>query len=337
MKKSKIIMKKRRRSFKPRFKVYGLIVLTLALTLLSVKAQFSFWKGLYGLETAVIASSVFETMRLASLFALLRWQGTKKIIGGLIYMGIALFCGSVAVTSWYSRILEIHARQEEAQNQLYQQRINTVKIAFMNQMQEKVIKVEQDLRWVENQLAKGFNVEYWRNRRDQYITNREELRKEIEAFLSEAPEDPEAWLEKNTARLGLELEPVAEEKTKLSAIEGAIQSTWNLSPEQAKMVVAIVFVVVIELGIILLAVIGLGIKRDDHVIKSDNLLETLTAMFDKDDVRLFVEKCRDRFVTTGDLPRASEITARLRPIRQAIVDNGFEESDLKALFDAKER
>ncbi|MCJ7813539.1 hypothetical protein MUP95_09530, partial [bacterium] len=81
-----------------RFRVCGLIFLTLSLTLLSLKAQFHFWEGLFGTETAVVSSLVFEILRLSALWIMLKWIGMKKIIGTIFYIAIAVFCGSVAVT-----------------------------------------------------------------------------------------------------------------------------------------------------------------------------------------------------------------------------------------------
>ena len=68
-------MEHKKKIFMERFRSLGLIILTLALTFLSLKAQFNFWQGLFGLETAIVASSVFEILRLASLYGLLNWIG----------------------------------------------------------------------------------------------------------------------------------------------------------------------------------------------------------------------------------------------------------------------
>ncbi|HHS12289.1 MAG TPA: hypothetical protein ENN03_00810 [bacterium] len=316
-----------------RLKKGGLIFLTLCLTLLSIKAQYAFWLGLYGTETAIIASGVFETMRLASLFALLRWKGARKVAGIVIYIGIALFCGSVAITSWYSEILEIHAKEERALQQKYQTQINTVKVAFTQIMNEKITDAEQNLRWIENSLAKNPGSGYWQTRRDQYMVNRDGLIDELDSFLSEMPEDPEAWIEKNRARLGMESLPVSDEKTKLRAIDTAIQNTWHMNTEKAKKLVAIVFVVVIELGIVLLAVMAeWGDQSEKNVTVHDALSDILKTRHGKRDVEMFIQKCRDPYMKTGKLPGSSELTGRLRPILKTIAENGFEESDIKTLL-----
>ncbi|MCJ7811721.1 hypothetical protein MUP95_00160, partial [bacterium] len=91
--------------------------------------------------------------------------------------------------------------------------------------------------------------------------------------------------------------------------------------------------IVIELGIVLLAVMTeIGKKSDKSVTGNHSVVNYLSKRFNEDDIRMFVERSVDRYKKTGKLPKVSELTIKLRPIRQAIVNNGFDHSDLEELF-----
>lgn len=311
-----------------------LISLTLALTLLSLKAQYQFWKGLFGNETAIIASSVFEILRLSSLYILLKYEGKKRLTGLILYLGIALFCGAVAITSWHAEVLETYARQEAIRMNALKQKMDIIREAYAIQISERIKKLDQDLYYIDSQIAKNPSSTYWTTRREQILVMKNDLLNEREGFLSEIPDNPELWIDKNAAILGVQLDQKQVQDMELNSLEKALTSTWRMTPESAKKIVAIVFVIAIEIGIILLA--AMTEKRhisDKPVTRKRSLVTILKNKYEEDDIRMFIEKSRDRFNESGVLPRACDLTMRLRPIRMEIKSNGYRSEDLKALFD----
>ncbi|OVE79130.1 hypothetical protein BVY01_03405 [bacterium I07] len=326
------IDKYRKSSLLNQVRVWGLIILTLSLTALSVKAQYHFWNGLFGAETAVIASTVFEVLRLASLYALLRWDGYKRVIGITYYLGIALFCGSVAITSWYSEIIEIHSAQNAFLSKEYQYRIEKIKAAFAETMAQKITRVERDLNNVEEKLAMNPKSRYWSNREKQLSQTRSDLSNQMESFLSETPSAPVKWIEKNAARLNLILDPVESKRTEYNAIETAVRSTWHLSTEEAQKFVAMFFVIVVELGIIFLAFMTETGKPDHYPVTNGHSIMTyLEERYNKEDIEMFFKFFAEPMIKHGDLPKASDLTPRLRPIRKAITEYGFQSQEMTDL------
>ncbi|OVE78655.1 hypothetical protein BVY01_04860, partial [bacterium I07] len=211
----------RKKRLKKKYVAWGLVILTIMITLLSIKAQYRFWNGLFGQETAVISSALIEIMRLAALFTMLKLRGKKKIAGIAIYVALALFCGSVAITSWNSEIIEEDDRYHASLMQAYQVQIDQIKTAYSEQQKEKIAKLEKDIYWSDSKLASNPNSSYWQRRREQLVAMKEELLQEMDGFLSESPADPRLWIEKNAARLGIEVEAVLVQESQYASIEKA--------------------------------------------------------------------------------------------------------------------
>ncbi|MFH1943480.1 MAG: hypothetical protein ABIL68_15365 [bacterium] len=312
----------------------GLIFLTIALSLLSVEGGFHFWSGMFDFGTAVVASSVFELLRLASLVALTTWKGRKRIIGVVLYAGIALFCAVFAMTARHAEILETQARIDTKRTTEIRSRIDTIKTVYAMRMNDRIGNAERDVYYLESLIAKNPGSMSLIRRREQLQVVRQSLLEERDEFLSETSENPELWIEKNAALLGLKIAPIEDEESNFTSLERAVMITWHMDSETARRFVATVFVLAIEVSIILLAVmIEIKGSRDNNVTRNDAIVRYLTNRFDEDDIRMFVEKCRDKHIKEGELLKSSELTVRLRPIRQAIVENGFDTKDLKELFE----
>lgn len=320
----------------PAFKkarIWGLIILTLALTVLSVKAQYNFWKGLFGETTAVIASSVFEILRIASLYLLIRASGIKKAVGMALYFGIALFCGSVAVTSWYSEIIRIDSDQKAVSNVVSQVKIDEIKAKYAMLTNQKIASIEKDINWVDSRLAANPYSQYWTNRKKQLMIKMDDLNARLEAFLTETPDDQGKWIEKYSALLGLTFNLTANKTTRYESIERAVQNTWHMTAEKARKFVALVFVIMVECGILLLAsMIEFDKKCDGDVIKGRTLVTILEKHFVKGDIIKFFKKHGNKIINTGNLPKTSELSVNFRPIKKAIAKQVLNQEELLELY-----
>jgi hypothetical protein len=144
--------------------------------------------------------------------------------------------------------------------------------------------------------------------------------------------EPEKWIEKNTARLNLKLEPIEIEKTQYSAIETAIRNTWHMSTMEAQRWVALCLVIATELGIILLAtMVEISRTSDDGVAQNSPLVAALEEQFLKDDLRRFFSHYGKKIVTSGVLPRSSVLNAKYRPLRKILASRGLNKKELQDL------
>jgi len=311
----------------------GFILLALALTLLSVRAQFTFWKELFGAETAIICSFVFEAIRLVSLYALLRSFRSKRLFGAALYLVIALFCASVSVTSWDSEIDQIYHEQIELKAKAYQEQIDQIKLKYADRMNQKIAKFDQDLYWVDSKMAADTTSRYWAIRKNQLIKTKNDLKSQMDAFLSETPNNPKEWIEKNAALLNLALDPIEFEKTRYNAILDAIRDIWHIDTAQkVQKFVALAFVIAIELGIIFFAVMAeIGQAGDPGVTESRSLVAALEAQFIQGHLRRFFSHYGEKIATRGVLPRSSVLNAKYRPLRKILASRGLNKKELQDL------
>jgi len=312
-----------------------LLGLALALTFLSMRAQYRFWAGLFDSQaTGLVAATVFEITRLSFIFTLLTWGGVKRAVSIVIYAFFGFFCASIGATAWISEMIEMHNRIEEQRMREYNTRVERIKTAFADSMQTRISKIDQDLYWIDSKLASNPNSAYWIRRRERLREMRRDVDLELENFLKEKPEDLDAWLQNKAALLGIRLDPIGEVDTRFNAIEQAVQTGWNWDPDEARKIVVSVFVLVVELGIILLALISqMSRDRQDEKTSTPSIILWLEQEFDPGEIKTFAEKCSDAFEKTGTLPPASQLAVKLRPIREAVLSNGFSDTELRAFFD----
>lgn len=309
------------------------ICLTIALTLLSLKAQYKFWKELFGIETAIIASSVFELLRLTSLYMLLKYSGKKRLTGLILYFVIALFCGSVAVTSWHAEILATHAEQEAVRMKKINKKIDVVKKAYAGQANVKISKLDKDLYYIDSRIARNPHSTYWKKRKKQILIMKDNLIEMREEFLSVIPDNPGLWLRKNAAILDVEIDFSDDQDIEINSLDKSLMNTWGMAPEAARKLVSIVFVIAIEIGIILLATMTESRHINDRKkTKSNSLVIFLKKNFKDDDIKMFINRCRDIYDRKGELPKSYELTMKLRPIRKAIKDANYQDKDIKKIF-----
>ena len=315
-----------------KIRTFGLILLTLALTSLSVKAQFNFWKVLFGIETAVTASFVFELLRILSLFNVIRRVRGKKVIGMMIYLPLAMFCGIIAIISWHSEIIEINMKETELNNIQYQKKIELIKTEYAQKVNENIYRIDKDIYYVDSRIAGNSNSVYWVNRKLQLENSKIELINEMDLFLSQEPENPQIWIEKNSAILNLEVDPSIQKSNSYNSLEISILNIFHLTPEKARKLVAIVFVIFVEIGILFLAFMTENDKSDNGMTIYQKAIIPLESMHNPDDIKFLLLKCSETIRTRGLLSKSSEVTAKLRPIRKDILKMNLNKQQMYELF-----
>jgi len=319
-------------------RVYGLVVLVVCLTFLSLKAQFRCWNTLFGKETAVIASAVFEIIRLGSLFVFLQWSGKRKVVGIALYTSIAVFCGSLGVLGWFSTILEAHQRQEAMEKEKTLSIVAEIKSRYAKKIQMEINILDRMINSVEEKMELDTNSTYLPKRKGELLARESALVRDRDRFLSEQIQNFDAWIQKAAAIVDLKIASIQSEDLRLVSVENAVMKMWYVkNVDTAKKIMATVLVCSIEANILLLSLIlslmmKSSVAGDRDVTRNDGIVGYLTERFDENDIKMFIRKCRDKYDKQGALPKSFELTAKLRPLRQAIMENGFGDKALKELF-----
>ncbi|OVE78516.1 hypothetical protein BVY01_05255 [bacterium I07] len=333
MRKSNRITRQRKKLVRKKLRTIGLVLLTLSLTAISLKAQYIFWRELFGVETGLLAASVFEVIRISALYLMIRYKGVKRITFSALYLVISLFFGAIGFAHWHSELLMIDHQEEVLKHQEYAGEIDIVKKAYATKQNEQIKSLEGEIKYIDNLLAKNPGSAYWARRRDQYVSLRDEKIKERDTFLAEKVEDFEGWLEAKKALVDVELDQVTVEQSRYQAIQESVMSIFGLSTQRVRKILALSFVVFIEISIVLLTFIsGEGRVLDPSEMKKESVLTYLMQYYSPEDIEQFALKSGGLYLSKCEIPLASEITPRLRPLRQMILENGFSAKEIEAFF-----
>lgn len=304
-------------------------VLAIGFTLLSAWNGMDFYRMMFGMYLSITITSVFETSRLVCLFRMVRSGKLKELLSVPLYVVIALVCAFASINSFNARIIQQNMVEEKELDAQVQE----IKKAFAAQIKEELAPVSRDITWSENQISKAQQNDYWKRRREQFLTNRDEIIRSRDLFLGEDPEDKERWIKANSARLGIDTKALTQETDEIRSVRLALKDMWGLTKLTSQKLVGVIVTFVIELSIILMAFLS---DRDPrHAGRKINRAakrKTISkARSPEDRIEKFVANYRDYFRNNGTLPPLRKISPSLRPIRRQI--ENLEREELRKLFE----
>ena len=307
---------------------YAFAFLAVGFTFISAYNGFSFYRIIFNLFTAILITTVFEIARLSSLLSLFRLEGRKKIFSAMIYVIVASVCAFASINSFTSKVIEQNLKEEKE----YEIRIHEIKKAYSERMEKKLEALNRDINYLENMIAKYPDRDYWKRRLLQIQINRDNLIAKRDEFLTANPENPREWIQRNSAKLGLDLK-LRKESGKIMSVNSALKELWGLEKVTAQKMMGIILTLTIELSILLLALLSSGRTKSDEsggIVSEKDLVKILGSRFDEDAVRKFISVSRDYFRRKGKLPPLRKLSPKLRPIRRAM--EGFDRESLKKIL-----
>jgi len=82
------------------------ILLSIGLTFLSLAAGFNLYLSMFGLFMACVISGIFETLRLATLYSISKFDGFYRSLSLILYAMTAFVCFSAGAISFNSNVIE---------------------------------------------------------------------------------------------------------------------------------------------------------------------------------------------------------------------------------------
>ena len=239
--------------------------LSIGLTLISMHSGFYFYLTMFDVTTAVLATGVFEILRLTTLYSLVMWEVDKRLVSGILYAVVAFICAFAATSSFHARIIESHNADLKPYQSEVENRVTMIRQSYAEQMADKLSGIDSEIDNARKKVASRPNSEYWPKRIDQLNQNRNILLAERDSVLSMEPSgDLALWLDHHAAILGIELVPLPTRESGSAAISQAIQELWIVKELTVKKIVAILITFGIEVGIILLAVFARMYAQQDR-------------------------------------------------------------------------
>lgn len=234
--------------------LFGLF--SFGLTLISMQSGFYFYKILFGVSTAILATGVFEILRLATLLYLsLNLETQKKAVAGVLYVLVALICAFAATSSFHARIIESYQRDLLPYTTEMKGRAGVIQQKYAQIYAEKIVAVEEKIDICKKRTILEPSSTYWPNRLAQVLEERHAIIAERDSLISSVSEDNLGeWVSRHAAITGVSFEALPLSRLGAAAITEAVHELWNIGELSVKKLMAMAIVLAIEIGIILLAI-----------------------------------------------------------------------------------
>ena len=235
--------------------LFGLF--SFGLTLISMQSGFYFYKILFGLSTAILATGVFEILRLATLLYLsLNLETKKKVVAGILYLMVAFICAFAASSSFHARIIESYQRDLLPYTTVMEGRASVIQQKYAEIYAEKLAVIEEKIDICRKKTIIEPNSTYWPNRLAQVLEDRHTVITERDSLISSAPGEDKIgeWVNRHAAITGVSFEALPLSRLGAAAITEAVHELWDIGELSVKKLMALAIVLAIEIGIILLAV-----------------------------------------------------------------------------------
>lgn len=250
---------------------YIFAALSVGLTIISMDNGFYFYLNMFEIRTAILATVVFEILRLATLYSFIVWDVRKRVIAGTLYVIVAFICAFSATSSFHAKIIESQMVDTSNYRNEIDKRLNIVMKEYALQMQDKLTIADKDITYAQRKVAALPKSTYWPKREAQLKTKKKLLISERDSVLASVPtKNLEGWVEQQAAILGLSLGPMPINTYGSNAILQAIQEMWVVEDLTVKKIVALLITLGIEVGIILLAIFA---KIYSHVPEEEEVIQ----------------------------------------------------------------
>ena len=257
-------------------------ILSIALTFVSLSAGYYLYSALFTVSTALLICSVFEILRLSTLYAVSVFSKTAKFIVSSLYLIIVAICFFASVISLDTQIIQ---KNNENVSQIEKQ-------------------IEQDLYKIRHEYSKaydvklddlykkrdGFNQKLARNPRSKYYNRRlQQTDEEIIKLENERNEKLNKVsfgnikieeIKTHLSILGIESSGVYTSKEH-SAFQQALNGLFDMDVLQLQKLIGYALAFGIEASILLLAILGFYLnkmtkKENSNEIISENIIENIT-------------------------------------------------------------
>lgn len=316
------------KSLAPKTLKYAFIFLAVGFTLISAYNGFSFYLIIFDFFTAILITVIFEIARLTSLFSLFHFKVKKNILSAIIYVIVASVCAFVSINSFTLKVIGQNLTEERE----YQILVNEIKRVYSDRIEKKITNLERDINYLENMIARYPYSDYWKRRLSQIRMHRDNLIEERDKFLVQSPKNPEEWIQRNSAKLGLTLR-LQKKSNKITFVNQALKELWGMDKVMAQKLMGVILALIIELSIILFAFLSSArIKSNElgYIGNEKDLVKTLISQFGKENVKKFISFSKDYFKRKGKLPPLRDLNPRLRPIRKAI--ESFDQKSIEKIL-----
>ena len=240
------------------------IGLSVGLTVISLWAGIGAYAALFGWGMAVLISAIFEILRLSTLYSISLFDGFYRRLILVLYAMVAVVCFSAGIVSFSAKVIESQdLRQIEIKAGMSEDAYK-LKHAFSLKIDERIKQLEKDKDKIRTQLASNPESKIWGGRLTENEKRINEANEERDKFLFDAAAAKESvsWIATWKAKLGVE-DVKDSYKELASPTSRAATEIFGVNDLQLQKWAGIVITLAVEIGIILLAILGINIKKEE--------------------------------------------------------------------------
>ena len=313
-------VKSRKNRFSEKLKSFYFPALSVMLSFVSVHAGFTFYEAFFGIVVAVLASFVFETLRLTSLYGFMKLYSMKRWFLFSLYLLSCFVCSFASVSSFHASVIREYENSVSDVLESQRKEVSVIKRAQAERMTKDLEGIEKDLNWCNVKLAKVPDSKYWKARRAQIEAKLSRTKSFYDSVLSYIPgQNAEEWIEREALKYEVERMDGKAQYGRAWAFAGAVEELWGLNEKDAKKVMGVFITAGVELGIFILALLS-RVKGKAGGFSANGKVRELVRRFGLRSVRSFARCVADFYRENNELPKASMLSRRNREIRKFILD-----------------
>ena len=214
---------------------------------------------------ACVISGIFETLRLATLYSISKFDGFYRGLSLVLYTMTAFVCFSAGAISFNSNVIERSNTRHIEIAKSQSNDIFLIKNEFSKRIDEKIEKVKKHKRNLELTLERFPNSSTTQRNISKYEQDLVEFENErIEFFRSIENGSTDTWISDQKAKLGLaQISDVY--NSEMSPISKAAFELYGIDDIKLQKYTGVILTFSIEMSIIILAILGLNIKNEEEI------------------------------------------------------------------------
>ena len=240
---------------------YLFIFLSVALTFISLWTGFAVYEAMFGVFVAFLISFIFELLRLSTLYSINIFKGIYKTVCIVLYMLVAFVCFSAGVLSFNSKVIEKTDIRTREITQIMSKDVFVIKSTFSQKIDEQIKDLEKQKDKNDQLIARYPTSKTYPAISESLEAKIADVKNKRQNFFDSMGENPSPkWIADQKAILGLkDINDIYENLN--SPISRAAHEFFGIDETALQKYAGIVLTLAIELGIILLSILGVSIRK----------------------------------------------------------------------------
>ena len=237
------------------------IILSCCLTFISLYSGFFIYEILFNISLAILISIIFEILRLSTLYSITMFTGFFRYFSVILYVIIAFVCFSASILSFNTKIIEKNDNYEKYIKQKLFKSSYEIKHEYSRKIDEQIKDLEKQKDRNDQLIARYPTSKTYPAISENLEAKITDIKNKRQEFFNSMGDTPSPkWIADQKAILGLSgINDVYENLN--TPVSRAAHEFFGIDETALQKYAGIVLTLAIELGIILLSILGVSIRK----------------------------------------------------------------------------